>query len=85
MCRGYERRASAVTIITGSASSAGKPTKTAKLNNYVEKIRHEIRWDYGGCHCTTTAARAALGHNSGRKRSPSAATATTAPKTHQNP
>jgi hypothetical protein len=85
MCRDYERRASVVTITTRSASGAGKPTKTAKLNSNIEKIRHEIRWDYGGCHCAAAAARAALGHNSGRKRSPSAATATTAPKTHQNP
>ena len=82
MCRGYERRASVDTITTGSASSAGKPTKTAKLNSNIEKIRHEIRWDYGGCHCTTTAARTALGHNSGRERTPSPTAATTAPNAH---
>ena len=82
MCGDYERRVSVVTIITGSASSAGESTKTARLNYYIKVIRHEIRWDYGGCHCTAAAARTALGGNSGRKRSPSATTGTTAPNAH---
>jgi len=83
MYRDYNtRRASVVTITTGSASSAGKSTKTAKLNNHVEKIRHVIRRDYGGYHCTTTAARTALGDHRSRKRCSGSTPATTAPNAH---